>query len=186
MKIYTKTGDKGETSLFAGGRVSKNHDRLHAYGTIDELNSILGMARAHGMDDVLDEKVARIQAELFHVGADLATPLDADAKWIVRVDAAMITMLENEIDTLEETLSPLKNFILPAGTSGAATLHFGRTVCRRAERWIVALSQDTDLNPLVQQYVNRLSDWLFVVARAVNAKANVEDTVWQSPRDDST
>lgn len=182
MKIYTRTGDEGQTSLFAGGRVDKDHLRLHSYGTIDELNSILGMARAHGLGGELDEKVARIQMDLFHVGADLATPLDAEAKWIVRVDAAMITQLETEIDALENELPALKNFIVPGGTSGAATLHFARTVCRRAERWITSLGHETELNPLVRQYVNRLSDWLFVVARAANARAGVGDVLWHSPR----
>lgn len=182
MKIYTKTGDSGQTSLFAGGRVDKDHLRLHAYGTIDELNSVLGMARATVMDGALQPMLGRIQAELFHVGADLATPLDADAKWIVRVDAAMITRLEQEIDDFETELEPLKNFILPGGTPAAAHLHFARTVCRRAERWIVALHKEADLNPLVQQYTNRLSDWLFVIARVANARAGVPDVPWESPR----
>lgn len=182
MKIYTKTGDEGETSLFAGGRVSKDDARLHAYGTIDELNSILGMARAYGLDAALDQKIAQVQAELFEVGADLATPLEADAKWIVRVDEEMVQHLETEIDDFESELTPLKNFILPSGTPVAASLHFARTVCRRAERWIVSLSHIVEINPVVQHYVNRLSDWLFVAARIANHRANVEDVVWQSPR----
>ena len=182
MKIYTKTGDEGETSLFAGGRVSKDDARLHAYGTIDELNSILGMARAYGLDTELDQQLEHIQAALFEVGADLATPLDADAKWIVRVDEPMVSQLEAEIDVFETELSPLQNFILPSGTPSAATLHFARTVCRRAERWIVTLSQAVEINPAVRHYVNRLSDWLFVASRIANHRANVEDVVWQSPR----
>lgn len=182
MKIYTKTGDSGETSLFAGGRVDKDHLRLHSYGTIDELNSILGMARAQGLDAALDEQVARIQMELFHVGADLATPLDADAKWVVRVDDAMTTQLEQEIDSLEGELTPLKNFIVPGGTIAAATLHFARTVCRRAERWTASLAKETELNPALKQYLNRLSDWLFVVARAANARTGQGDVLWHSPR----
>lgn len=182
MKIYTKTGDEGETSLFAGGRVSKDDVRLHTYGTIDELNSILGMARAYGVDTELDQKLGHVQAALFEIGADLATPLDADAKWIVRVNEAMVEQLEAEIDHFEAELSPLKNFILPNGTPSAATLHFARTVCRRAERWIVTLSQDVEVNPAVRHYVNRLSDWLFVAARITNHRANVDDVPWQSPR----
>lgn len=182
LKIYTKTGDTGQTSLFAGGRVDKDHLRLHAYGTIDELNSVLGIARTSETDAALQSLLGRIQAELFHVGADLATPLDADAKWIVRVDAAMISRLEQEIDTFETELEPLKNFILPGGSLAAAHLHLARTVCRRAERWIVALNKEANLNPLVQQYTNRLSDWLFVVARVANARAGVADEPWQSPR----
>lgn len=181
MKIYTKTGDTGQTSLFAGGRVDKDHLRLHAYGTIDELNSVLGMARAAQLDAALDTVMGRVQAELFHVGADLATPLDAEAKWIVRVDEAMTSRLEQEIDAFETELEPLKTFILPGGMLAAAHLHLARTVCRRAERWIVALHKETDLNPLVQPYVNRLSDWLFVVARVANARAGVGDVPWEAP-----
>jgi cob(I)alamin adenosyltransferase len=184
VKIYTKTGDEGQTSLFAGGRVDKDHLRLHAYGTIDELNSVLGMARSQPIDATLSEMLATVQMALFHVGADLATPLDADAQWVVRVDEAMITRLEQEIDTLDAELPELKNFIVPGGTGAAATLHFARTVCRRAERWITALAKETALNPLVQRYVNRLSDWLFVMARAANARAGVDDIPWQSPRQD--
>jgi cob(I)alamin adenosyltransferase len=182
MKIYTKTGDAGETSLFAGGRVSKNHLRLHTYGTVDELNSVLGLARALGLDSELDSKIGRIQSELFHVGADLATPLDAEAAWVVRVQTDMVQHLEAEIDKLEIELEPLKNFILPGGTPAAASLHQARTVCRRAERWLVALAEQTEINPAALQYLNRLSDWLFVMARAVNHRAGVSDVIWQTPR----
>ena len=182
MKIYTKTGDEGETSLFAGGRVSKDDARLHAYGTIDELNSILGMTRAHGLDADLDKQLEHVQLILFEVGADLATPLDADAKWMVRLDEKIVAQLEAEIDVFEKELEPLKNFILPNGTSAAATLHLARTVCRRAERWMVTLNRDVEINSAVRHYINRLSDWLFVAARIANHRANVEDVVWQSPR----
>lgn len=182
MKIYTKTGDRGETSLFAGGRVHKDHLRLHTYGTVDELNSVIGLARAFGADNTLDNYLTKIQAELFHVGADLATPLDADAAWIVRVDAGMIERLEREIDEAENELEPLKNFILPGGTPTAATLHQARTVCRRAERWLVTLEKEEKVNPLVLQYLNRLSDWLFVMARIANKRAGVADVVWSAPR----
>lgn len=182
MKIYTKTGDDGETSLFAGGRVDKDHVRLHAYGTVDELNSTLGMVRAQPIDVGLGTMLERVQMELFHVGADLATPLDAEAPWIVRVDAAMVEALEHEIDLLEGELEPLKNFIVPGGTPAAATLHLSRTVCRRAERWLVTLARETAVNPHSQHYLNRLSDWLFVMARAANHRAGVPDVVWHSPR----
>lgn len=182
MKIYTKTGDSGETSLFAGGRVAKDHLRLHAYGTIDELNSVVGLARSFAIDAELDAMLGRIQNELFHVGSDLATPLDAKADWVVRVADNLVTALENDIDALENTLEPLKNFILPGGTSAASTLHQARTVCRRAERWLVSLSQEAEINPASLQYINRLSDWLFVMARAANARAGVADVVWQAPR----
>lgn len=182
MKIYTKTGDTGQTSLFAAGRVDKDHLRLHAYGTVDELNSILGLARALGLDNEIDTLVGRIQMELFHVGADLATPMDAQAAWLVRVDEAMVTALENDIDQLDATLDPLKNFIVPGGTTGASALHQARTVCRRAERWVVSLQKEEPIGPYVLRYLNRLSDWLFVVARAANAKAGVGDIAWHSPR----
>lgn len=182
MKIYTRTGDEGETSLFAGGRIHKDHLRLHAYGTIDELNSVLGLARALGLTTTLDTAMTRVQAELFHVGADLATPLDADAAWIVRVDQEMVNTLEQEIDNWEEQLEPLKNFILPGGTPAAAALHQARTVCRRAERWLTALTKEEPTTPEALKYINRLSDWLFVAARFANKEAGVADVMWISPR----
>lgn len=180
MKIYTKTGDSGETSLFAGGRVSKNHLRIHTYGTVDELNSILGVVVAFEKDADIQERLQRVQNELFQIGSDLATPLDAQADWIVRLDEAPIQRLEAEIDQFEEELEPLKNFILPGGTPSAAHLHQARTVCRRAERWLVALNEKEKTNEMVLHYLNRLSDWLFTVARVANARAGVADIVWQS------
>lgn len=182
MKIYTKSGDKGETSLFAGGRVTKDHLRLHAYGTVDELNSVLGLANSFEIEKALSELLTHVQAELFHVGADLATPLDAEAPWVVRVEAVMVSRLESEIDGMEEELEPLKNFILPGGTPAAATLHQARTVCRRAERWLVALAKEEQINEVALQYLNRLSDWLFVAARVANKRAGVADIMWESPR----
>lgn len=178
MKIYTKTGDEGTTSLFAGGRVSKNDARLHAYGTIDELNSILGVVLLQKPSDVLREKLLRIQSELFRLGADLATPLDANADWITRVDDAMIARLEAEMDVWDEQLEPLQSFILPGGSPAAAHLHHARTVCRRAERWMASIKDE--LNPPALIYTNRLSDWLFVAARIANADADVDDVKWQS------
>ncbi len=165
--------------------MDKDHARLHSYGTIDELNSVLGVARSHRLNAGLDEMVARVQMALFYVGADLATPLNADVQSIVRVDKPMVRQLEIEIDALDEELPVLKNFIVPGGTPGAATLNFARTVCRRAERWISTLGKETELNPQVQQYVNRLSDWLFVMARVENARAGVGDVLWESPRSQS-
>ncbi|MCI0712455.1 MAG: cob(I)yrinic acid a,c-diamide adenosyltransferase [Chloroflexi bacterium] len=179
MKIYTKTGDEGETSLFAGGRVPKNHLRLHTYGTVDELNSVIGLARAFDIDDALNEMLERVQQELFHVGSDLATPLEADVEWVVRVKDEQVSRLEHEIDQLSEELEPLKNFILPGGTQAAATLHQARTVCRRAERWLAALNEEENINPTALQYINRLSDWLFVMARAANHRAGVDDVIWK-------
>ena len=157
MKIYTRTGDSGETGLFAGGRVSKNHVRLHAYGTIDELNSVLGIAAAASTEELVLNAVRRVQEDLFSVGADLATPLEAKPKWLVRVSNSMVERLETDIDSWEAELSPLKSFILPGGGLTGAYLHLARTVCRRAERWLVEVSAREAINPAAQQYVNRKS-----------------------------
>ncbi len=181
-RIYTRTGDEGQTSLFAGGRTSKDTARLHAYGTIDELNTILGLAVAHGLSDEVGAKVNVVQNELFIVGADLATPLEAEAPWITRVSEEQVTRLEREIDAMDDRLPALKNFILPGGTPGAAALHIARTVCRRAERWVVALAGEENLNVTTLRYVNRLSDWLFVAARYENMMAGRAETIWRSPK----
>jgi cob(I)alamin adenosyltransferase len=178
--IYTRTGDDGQTSLFAGGRVGKDAVRLHAYGTIDELNSAIGFALAQKPHEELIPRLTLIQDELFVVGADLATPIDADSPRIVRVLPEQVTRLEREIDGMEARLPALKQFILPGGTSAAAALHMSRTVCRRAERWIVSLSREESINSVVMHYVNRLSDWLFVVARMENFLTNTEETKWRS------
>lgn len=180
MKIYTRTGDQGETSLFAGGRVSKSAIRLHVYGTVDELNAILGVAVAAGLDQSLSDVVLRVQAELFVLGSDLATPLDADAKWIVRIEPGLVSALEQEIDQWQAMLPPLRNFILPGGVMGSALLHQARTVCRRAERWLVDLKDAEEINAHALSYLNRLSDWLFVAARVANATADVEDLTWRA------
>ncbi len=185
MKIYTKTGDQGETSLFAGGRVSKGHLRLHAYGTVDELNSVLGIVLAFEIAPVLRESVLRVQSDLFVVGADLATPLEAEAKWIERVTPGMVTLLENEIDAWESELPTLRSFILPGGTLTAAFLHQARTVCRRAERWVVMLADEETMNPEVLRYLNRLSDWLFVASRVANHQADQSETTWRSSAHDA-
>jgi len=181
MKIYTRTGDEGQTSLFAGGRTRKDSARLHAYGTIDELSSVLGLALAQQLSPQVSALVKVIQNELFSVGADLATPLDAQSSHVIRVTEAQVTRLEQEIDQMTERLPALKNFILPGGTSGAATLHIARTVCRRAERWIVTLKEEEPLNASALHYVNRLSDWLFTAARYENMLAGQEETQWQKP-----
>lgn len=178
MKIYTKTGDTGETGLFAGGRVPKDDVRLHAYGTVDELNSILGLAIASNIHPDLAAFMQRIQRELFTVGADLATPLDASPEWIHRLNGKFTEQLEHDIDKFEEELPPLTNFILPGGTQAAAFLHQARTVCRRAERWVVSIKED--VNPHVIVYLNRLSDWLFVLSRVENIRSGVEETIWVS------
>ncbi|MBN1201400.1 MAG: cob(I)yrinic acid a,c-diamide adenosyltransferase [Anaerolineae bacterium] len=185
MPIYTRSGDQGETSLFAGGRIRKGHPRLHAYGTVDELNSLLGLVLASGLDVELVPAIQRVQSDLFSVGADLATPLDVQAgkgnRSHVRVVPEMIARLEDEIDHWEASLPVLKSFILPGGELPGAFLHVARTVCRRAERWLALVQEDEPINLYALQYLNRLSDWLFVAARVANARAGREETPWHPP-----
>lgn len=178
MKIYTKTGDAGETSLFGGRRVSKNHLRVEAYGTIDELNSLLGMARALSPSDRGDNWLAEVQHQLFHLGADLATPQDAKSDWITRIAADDVKWLETTIDEMTSELAPLKNFVLPGGAAAAATLQVARAVSRRAERRIVPLAETEDIGDFVLPYVNRLSDWLFTLARYENMQAGEAESKW--------
>lgn len=179
MKIYTKTGDKGDTSLFGGQRVPKDALRIEAYGTVDELNSVLGIVRADNGDEAIDAMLSRIQVELFELGADLATPRSASPKQIKRVEPKSSHHLEKSIDQLELQLKPLKAFILPGGSPVAAKLHLARTVCRRAERTVVRLSRNEDIGDAVIVYLNRLSDLLFVLARYANYVANVPETKWK-------
>ena len=181
-KIYTRTGDKGTTALGSGARVPKYEVRVEAYGTVDETNATVGLARLHTTDDAdLDAMLARIQNDLFDLGADLATP-DTGAKLDyepLRVTPAQVTRLEAEIDRLNADIAPLNSFILPGGKPAAAYLHLARTTCRRAERLMVALN-DQDKNGVSQaalQYVNRLSDFLFVAARHVNDQGRA-DILW--------
>ena len=183
MKIYTKTGDDGETGLFGGGRIPKDSLRVAAYGEVDELNAALGLARALDPQELADALLQRIQRDLFTIGAELATS-DPDKleKALSRSRAAIaesdITALEDAIDSHEARLEPLKNFILPGGTPKAAALHLARTVCRRAERAVVALARDEQISPAILRYLNRLSDLLFVLARAANAHAGRPDVKW--------
>jgi len=185
VKIYTKTGDRGETGLFAGGRVPKDDQRVETYGTVDELNAILGMTRTQLADDEVGGLLQRIAGELFCLGADLATPLDAKAPWIVRIDEFMVARLEDEIDRFDAQLVPLTQFILPGGSSAGAALHVARTICRRAERRATTLSRMATINDAALRYLNRLSDWLFVVARLVNARSQQVEEKWTSPRQDA-
>ncbi|MFN8375808.1 MAG: cob(I)yrinic acid a,c-diamide adenosyltransferase [Anaerolineae bacterium] len=178
MKIYTKTGDSGETSLFSGGRVPKKHLRVEAYGTVDELNSMIGVARAHQPHPQTNSWLERIQKQLFHLGADLATPLDAKADWIVRIDADSISWMETSIDQMTAELPELKNFILPGGSVATAQIHVARTVCRRAERLAVALRDEEPISEHVIPYLNRLSDFLFTLARWENMKAGIAEEKW--------
>ncbi|MCB9456112.1 MAG: cob(I)yrinic acid a,c-diamide adenosyltransferase [Anaerolineaceae bacterium] len=178
MKIYTKTGDNGTTSLFSGGRVSKAHHRVEAYGTVDELNAVIGVARAQRPTARTESWLERVQRQLFHLGADLATPLDAQAEWVVRVDAESVAWLETTIDTMTEALPPLANFILPGGSPAAAQLHVARTVCRRAERLVVILGEHEPINPQSLIYLNRLSDFLFTLSRWENVQTGEPEDKW--------
>ena len=179
MKIYTKTGDTGDTSLFGGQRVPKDALRIEAYGTIDELNSVLGIVRADGGDPELDAILQKLQEQLFVLGADLATPRSIDRKAVRRIEPRDAQPLEKMIDQIESRLKPLKNFILPGGSPVAARVHFARTVCRRAERAVVRMSRNEDIGEGAVVYLNRLSDFLFVLARYVNQKADVQETKWK-------
>ena len=181
MKIYTKTGDTGDTALFGGGRVGKDHPRVEAYGDVDELNAAIGMARAVEMMPRIDEVLVPIQRDLFSIGALLATPnLDKMRQQLekARIDDARIRELELAIDQCDEELEPLRAFIIPGGTPKAAALHVARTVCRRAERRVVHLSHDVEIPGLVIIYLNRLSDLLFSLARVANHRGSVEETTW--------
>lgn len=178
MKIYTKTGDLGETSLFDNTRVLKSDERVDAYGEVDETNACLGVARAAGVDAEISALIVTLQQKLFALGARLADPSQKIAPRVTKASLtdADITFMEEAIDQLEAGLPPLKAFILPGGASAGAALHLARTVCRRAERRVVAMGQEGD--PFVIIYLNRLSDLLFVMARAVNHRAGLAETEW--------
>jgi len=182
MKIYTKGGDTGETSLFGGERVKKSAPRVCAYGEVDELNSVLGIASAEIADDDLRAKLRVIQSSLFDLGGELATPgveeRESRGKSAARVCDRDVLELEGWIDALETELTPLRNFILPGGVKAAALLHLGRTVCRRAERSVIALAELETVATLLVRYLNRLSDLLFVMARVANRRADVEEPQW--------
>ena len=182
-KIYTRTGDDGTTGLVTGERVAKTHPRVEAYGTVDEANSAIGVVRLHAVEAPLSDMLARIQNELFDLGADLATPerTDKPLAWTpLRVTAAQVTRLEQDIDLLNAALSPLASFVLPGGTPAAAHLHVARTVCRRAERAAMLLAQTPGetVNAAALKYLNRLSDLLFVAARWANGRGE-GDVLWR-------
>ncbi len=179
MKIYTRTGDYGETSLFGGDRVPKDNPRVAAYGTIDELNSFLGVARATWPSSPIDDELHHVQSDLFDLGAQLASP---GVSRFTGVDPSRIEDLEHAIDATEAELEPLKNFVLPGGSLAAAQLHVARTICRRAERQVVALRDDNEATRCAIAYLNRLSDYLFVAARLANAKHGVEDVLWKKKK----
>jgi cob(I)alamin adenosyltransferase len=184
-RIYTRGGDKGKTSLGDGSRVAKQSLRVEAYGTVDEANAAIGLARLHASPDV-DAMLARIQNDLFDLGADLCTPEGGRrGAGALRIVAAQVKRLEREIDTMNAELAPLNSFVLPGGTPAAAYLHLARTVTRRAERLTCALAEAEPVNPEALKYLNRLSDHLFVLSRRVNDNG-AEDVLWQpgATRDD--
>lgn len=182
MKIYTKTGDAGETGLFGGPRVRKDDVRIEAYGTIDELNAAIGLARCEPLAAAIDGCLVRVQSELFSVGAELATP-EPEKHGTALVGEAHIAALERAIDELETHLPPLKQFILPGGSRGAAALHLARGICRRAERRVVTLAHQPGANvsERIIRYLNRLGDYLFVAARAAGRDAGGLELLWQKP-----
>ena len=188
MKVYTKTGDDGSTALFGGTRVSKTHPRIAAYGTVDEANSALGMARA-ALGDApelarADALLARVQNELFVLGGDLASPGETTYP-VPRIETEHVRALERDIDALAADLPPLKHFVLPGGTSAAAALHLGRTVSRRAERLVVETAGLEEVSLDALHYLNRLSDFLFTLARWVNHASGVDEPVWAPVQDRS-
>lgn len=183
MKIYTKTGDRGDTGLFGGGRVPKSHPRVEAYGDVDELNAMLGFVRATEPLPRIDSLLVPIQQDLFAIGALLATPNQDKMRQHLekaRIDDARVTELERAIDAGDEELEPLRSFILPGGTAKASALHVARTVCRRAERRVVELAADPEaaIPGLVIIYLNRLSDLLFTLARVANHAAGTSEVTW--------
>lgn len=179
-KIYTRTGDAGETALGDGSRVAKHSARVTSYGTVDELNATLGLARLHAAPD-MDAALARIQNDLFDLGADLCTPgmeKDAEREYPpLRIAPEQVVRLESEIDAMNARLKPLRSFILPGGSPVAAYLHLARTVCRRAERHVIELSTVEGVNEAALHYLNRLSDWFFVASRAANDNG-AGDVLW--------
>jgi cob(I)alamin adenosyltransferase len=184
MRIYTRTGDSGETGLFGGQRVAKDALRVEAYGAVDELNAAMGVARARPGDESVGDLLADLQVDLLVLGADLATPTEqgtrVGAREVRRMQERQVQRLEHEIDALDAALPPLDRFILPGGSERGALLHLARTVCRRAERRVVALARVESVNPEAVRYLNRLSDLLFVLARSVNQQAGIPELPWET------
>ncbi|WP_210463814.1 cob(I)yrinic acid a,c-diamide adenosyltransferase [Rufibacter roseolus] len=180
MKIYTKTGDKGETSLIGGTRVKKSHLRIEAYGTVDELNSFLGVVRDQEVNGERQQIFSEIQDRLFTIGSTLATdPVKEGKVQTPDLHLTDIQFLEEQMDLLDEQLPPLRNFILPGGHQAVSFCHVARTVCRRAERLVIALQEESHVDDLVVQYLNRLSDFLFVLSRAMALELGVEEITWK-------
>jgi cob(I)alamin adenosyltransferase len=181
MKIYTRTGDGGETGLFGGGRVPKDHPRTTAYGEVDELNSAVGMARASAPIELFDDLLEAVQRDLFAIGGRLATPEPEKVAKAIRkavLPPERAEALERVMDDAERELPPLTAFVLPGGTPKAAALHLARTICRRAERSVVSLARDDEVPAEILVYLNRLSDLLFTLARLTNHRAGTPDLTW--------
>lgn len=178
MKIYTKTGDKGETSLYGGKRVSKLDIRIEAYGTIDELNSFIGLLKDQSIADAHKDFLFNVQHKLFTIGAIMATPIESDKLKIERITENDIEALEREIDNMDDSLERMTHFILPGGHKSVSYCHVCRSVCRRAERRAYELTTEEGLENVVLKYLNRLSDYLFVLARMLTKELNVEETKW--------
>jgi len=178
MKIYTKTGDAGKTSLLGGSRVAKYHLRIEAYGTIDELNSHVGMLRSYGLNESVVQRLIEIQNHLFVIGAQLATEPGEKKVKIPKLKDADVTFLEQTIDEMEEELPPMRNFVLPGGHLAVAQAHICRCVCRRGERIVLHLNDESDVPTPIPVYLNRLSDFLFVLSRKLGQDLHVKETPW--------
>jgi len=180
MKIYTKKGDTGSTSLFGGTRLPKHHIRIESYGSVDELNSYIGLVRDHLKDTFIRAELKSIQETLFTIGSHLAADPSKENLWLPKIEAREVKLLEMGIDRMEESLEPLKNFILPGGHPVVSYCHVARCVCRRAERNVVALSEINEIAPILIQYLNRLSDYFFVLARFLGKSLGAEEILWES------
>lgn len=178
-KLYSKTGDGGETSLYGGQRVPKHHFRLEAYGTIDELNAVLAFCLAQPDSEPYREFIQSIQRDLFKLGAELAAPPGRIIAGLATVNEEQVTLIEQAIDKLSDKLPPLHHFIIPGGTALSASLHLARTICRRAERRVVELASRETVRPIIISYLNRLGDYLFALARQANQRAAVSEIIWQ-------
>ena len=181
MKIYTKTGDEGDTGLQGGKRISKSSERIRSYGNVDEVNSVLGLVLSHKIDPDVEKLLKKIQNELFVLGSDLSNPDTADKQ--NRISKNMVENLEKKIDEYEKELPPLSNFILPGGTHSAALVHLARTVVRRSETNVVSLSKTEKINTECLVYLNRLSDLLFVISRVLNKRSKTPNNIWEPKKD---
>lgn len=178
-KIYTKQGDKGQTSLLGGSKVPKYHERIEAYGTLDELNSFIGLTRDYSEDKNTRNYLKKIQDEVFAIESHLASETREASSYLPEITASVIKEMENEIDRMEQSLPELKNFILPGGHPAVSYCHVSRTICRRAERTVIKLAETTEVKSVIIQYLNRLSDYFFVLARYLGNYFDVEEIVWK-------